>query len=111
MSDRLDFHNGRRRFLGHMVLAATPWLQVLCAEAAETPHLAADDASAKALGYTDDASKISAKAEPAFKAGSHCASCQLFQAAQAKGGYAPCAVFPGKLVSQNGWCRSSMAKA
>ena len=81
------------------------------AQAAELPHLDPADPVAKALAYTESASKVDAKAEPLFKAGRHCGNCKLFQAAQAKGDYAPCLIFPGKSVNTNGWCRAWVAKA
>lgn len=102
----------RRQLLTYVALgsAALPLWGLAPAEAADLPHLTVDDPTAKAMGYVEDAAKA-AKIESTFKAGSHCANCQLFQAAQAKGGYAPCPLFPGKQVSQNGWCRSWVAKS
>jgi High potential iron-sulfur protein len=80
------------------------------AQAAELPRLDPADPAAKALAYTESASKLDVKAEPLFKAGNHCGNCKLFQAAQAKGDYAPCLIFPGKSVNTNGWCRVWAAK-
>jgi hypothetical protein len=77
---------------------------------AELPHLDPADPAAKALAYTEDASKVDAKLETVFKAGNRCANCNFFQTAQAKGAYAPCLIFPGKSVNTNGWCRSWVAK-
>ncbi|HVT36799.1 MAG TPA: high-potential iron-sulfur protein [Nevskiaceae bacterium] len=79
--------------------------------AAAAPKLSVDDPTAKALGYTEDASKIDASKEATYKKGSACASCALFQAAQAAGGYAPCGAFGGKQVNAKGWCRAYAAKA
>lgn len=112
MSRNSDINLSRRQLLGYVALgsAALPLWHIPVAVAGDLPHLAADDPSAKALGYAEDAAKLTAKAEPTFKTGSHCANCQLYQAAQAKSGYAPCPLFPGKQVSQNGWCRSWTAK-
>lgn len=78
--------------------------------AAGLPHLTADDPAGKALGYTENAGKIDPAKESAFKKGSKCQTCALYQAAQAQGGYAPCAAFPGKAVNANGWCRAYAAK-
>jgi hypothetical protein len=83
-----------------------PLLRLAPANAAELPHLAVDDASAKALGYTENASKLDAKAEPSFKPGSHCGACALFQGRAGQEAYAGCAAFPGKAVNKNGWCRA-----
>jgi anaerobic selenocysteine-containing dehydrogenase len=104
----------RRNFLKLVAgtAVALPFGYSLLAHAdAAMPHLAPDDPSAKALGYTENAAKIDAAKEAAYKKGSKCAGCALFQAAQAKGGYAPCAAFPGKSVNANGWCRAFAAKA
>lgn len=79
--------------------------------ATAAPHVSPDDPAAKALGYVNDASKIDGKNEHTYKAGSTCANCALFQAAQANGGYGPCSIFPGKVVNASGWCRAYSAKS
>lgn len=96
----------RRGLLTYLVLGACAFLsRRVPGQAAELPHIAPADPAARALAYTENGSKIDAKAEPLFKTGNHCGNCKLFQAAQAKGDYAPCLIFPGKSVSTNGWCR------
>ena len=101
----------RRLFLQNLALAA--------AASALLPALAADDEvaimdpaapPAKALGYVVDGGKVDSKKEPLFKAGRRCSNCASFQAAQAKGDYAPCAIFAGAGVKKNGWCRAWAAK-
>ncbi len=101
----------RRSFL--MTLAATATIGALPAQAFAqgAAKVTPDDPTAKSLGYVEDASKLDPAKEANFKKGSHCASCTLFKAAEAKNGYGPCAIFQGKLVSQNGWCRAYVAKA
>ena len=101
----------RRRFLSRIALgaAALPLLRLAPAQAADLPHLSVDDPTAKALGYTTDASKIDPKKETAFKAGSHCATCALFTA-PASGDWGACGAFSGKSVDQGGWCRAYAAK-
>lgn len=103
----------RRQFLGtaakSLALIAGGSLLTLPALAAE--KLSPSDPTAAALHYTEDASKIDAAKTPGYKAGSHCASCALYQAAAAKGGYAPCGAFAGKLVAQGGWCAAWNAKS
>ncbi len=74
------------------------------------PHLAESDPAAKALGYVEDATKLDPAKETTYKKGSKCSGCALYQVAQAQGGYAPCAAFPGKAVNANGWCRAFAAK-
>lgn len=97
----------RRLFLQDLALAA--------AASALLPALAADDGAAimdpaappaKALGYVEDGGKVDSKKEPLFKAGRRCSNCASFQRAQAKGDYAPCAIFAGAGVRKNGWCRA-----
>lgn len=89
--------------LGVALLPLAGTLRV--ANAADAPLVAADDATAKALKYVDDASKA-AGAKP----GSKCANCTLYQGAagSAQGG---CLLFPGKSVKAAGWCSSWAAKA
>jgi hypothetical protein len=91
-------------------LAVLPALQLGSAAAADEAILSETDPTAQALGYVADASKIDSAKEAAFKAGSACHSCALYQTAQEKGGHAPCAAFPGKLVAAAGWCRAYAAK-
>jgi hypothetical protein len=102
----------RRRFL--RALAAAGMLPIVGTSdafaATALPHLSPDDATAKSLAYTEDAAKIDAAKEPAFKQGSKCSGCAQYQSAQASGGYAPCTIFPGKSVNANGWCKAFAAK-
>jgi len=109
MTDPLD---SRRRFLqGVLATAALAALPAgLPAHAADPPQLAEHDPTAKAMGYVASAGKLDPAKEPTFKKGSTCGNCALYQAAQDKGGFAPCAAFPGKVVSKAGWCRAWAAK-
>lgn len=75
------------------------------------PRLALDDPQAKALGYVEDAGKITTAKEAAYKKGSVCSGCALYEASKAEGGYAPCLAFSGKAVNSKGWCRAFAAKA
>jgi hypothetical protein len=104
----------RRRFLSLSALAAAVPASMLLgtvrAADAALPHLSPDDATAKSLGYVENSSKLDAKTEPTFKAGSACASCALFQGKPGDA-YGPCAVFAGKAVSSKGWCKSYAKKS
>lgn len=96
----------RRRFLKIAVIAVAtaPIAATLLPQssfAADLPHLDPNDATAKALAYTEDVA--TAKANPTFKANSDCANCQFFQGT-AKDAYAPCTLFAGKAVNAKGWC-------
>ncbi len=92
----------RRRFfriaaggVGTAVLAsALPSL----AFADDLPHLTPDDPTAKALNYTEDASKAPAP----HQAGQNCANCNFFKGDAAA--YGPCQLFAGKAVNAKGWC-------
>jgi hypothetical protein len=106
MSQVID--ESRRRLLKKLTLgvALIPvvGIPLRVVTAAELPLLSADDPTAKALKYVSDASKA-----PDAKAGSKCATCQLYQGAadSTQGG---CLLFPGKAVKANGWCSSWTAK-
>ncbi|MBS0212699.1 MAG: high-potential iron-sulfur protein [Proteobacteria bacterium] len=81
------------------LLAALRFVQEASAEALQ--NLPLDNAQAKALAYTEDASSSK---HPGYKAGSTCTNCQFFTAATGA-----CALFKGYRVSPNGWC-SAWAK-
>ncbi len=102
----------RRKFLGFAALAAAPasLLVSRVAAAADLPHVDPADPTAKSLGYVLDASKIDAKASPTYKAGSACASCQLF-GGKVGDAFGPCGIFAGKAVSSKGWCSAYAKKA
>lgn len=68
--------------------------------AADTPLVTADDPTAKALKYVDNASKATGA-----KPGSTCANCMLYQGA-AGSTQGPCQIFVGKQVKAAGWCSS-----
>lgn len=103
----------RRRFLRIAVIGAAtaPIASMLLprvGRAADLPHLDPNDATAKALHYTEDASTATGNA--AFKAGSDCANCQFYQGGDGNA-YGPCLLFPGKDVNAKGWCASYNKKA
>ncbi|MEL7537443.1 MAG: high-potential iron-sulfur protein [Pseudomonadota bacterium] len=105
----------RRQILrsGAIAVAAVPLAAIgvrgAQAETVELPKLTADDPAAKALGYVDNVASIAEGSEATFKAGSDCANCQLYTGGDAE--YGPCSIFPGKLVSAKGWCRTWVQKA
>ena len=101
----------RRNFLALAgVTGAAVLAGVRPALAADMPHLAESDPTAKALGYTEDASKVDKTKFPAFKPGAHCSTCNFFQG-KAADAYGPCQIFPGKAVAAKGWCASHSPKA
>ena len=75
----------------------------------------------QAMQYKHDASKVK---HPMYKKGSTCFNCVQYNMCGAdktckplsadalkKADYAPCAIFPGKVVAKNGWCMSWGPKA
>jgi hypothetical protein len=107
MSNPAD-SQARRRFLklaaiGAAVAPIAATLLPRTGFAQDLPHLDPNDATAKALHYTEDAA--TAKDNPTFKPGSDCANCQFFQG-KAGDEYGPCLLFPGKAVHAKGWCAS-----
>lgn len=107
MSQQFD----RRQFLkvaAGSAAAAVAGGTLFAGTADAQQKLTPDDATAKALGYVEDATKTSSASH---KAGTHCGSCALYQTTAAKDGYAPCGAFGGKLVAEKGWCMAWAPKA
>jgi hypothetical protein len=76
----------------------------------ELPHLTEADATAVALGYREDASKVEDAKFATHKAGQLCSNCRFFQGTE-KTAWAGCQLFPGKAVAAKGWCSGYNAKA
>jgi anaerobic selenocysteine-containing dehydrogenase len=101
----------RRRFLSIAVVAAAAPLALrslsaeAAAPAAALPKLALTDATAKALGYAEDATKVK---HAVYKVGSSCANCNFFKGASGAAS-GPCTLFPKNSVVSKGWC-SAWAK-
>ena len=99
----------RRRFIriGVAGLAAVPFAGVLVSrEAVAADALSESDPTAKALNYSTDAAKATARTDKT----AICSTCNFFtgKAGAADG---PCSVFGGKLVSAKGWCSAWAKKA
>ncbi|HMD58317.1 MAG TPA: high-potential iron-sulfur protein [Steroidobacteraceae bacterium] len=90
------------------LLAANP-AQRSVADAGAPPHLSATDSMAVALAYHEDSSTVDAKAFPSYKPEQKCSNCLQLQG-KAGDPWRPCNLFPGKLVSANGWCKVYMKK-
>jgi hypothetical protein len=104
----------RRRFLAQsavtvaaVTLALNATAQKAAPAAAKLPKLPLDNAQAKALAYTDNAASVK---HPSFKAGSHCANCNLYKGAKGDA-YGPCQIFPQHSVAAKGWCSAWVKKA
>jgi len=79
------------------------------APAAALPHVAASDPMALALAYVESAKSVDAKKFPNYKPEQKCSNCL-----QGKGkegdAWVGCALFPGKLVNAQGWCKAYVVK-
>lgn len=102
----------RRQFLSTLAVAVAAGTVVAHSGSARAqdalPLLSEDDPTAKALGYVDDVAKVPA-GEPLFKPGQNCANC-LHYKAEPTAAVAPCALFPGKAVPANAWCKAWAAR-
>lgn len=95
----------RRKFIQLSAVAAAGVLvhPGRSARAGDMPKLAEDDPMAVGMKYTHDASTVdpASRANPAEV--QNCANCALAQG-EAKDGWLPCQIFPGKVVNADGWC-------
>ena len=66
------------------------------------PKLKESEPEAKQHAYVENAVKVDVKNFPDFKDTQKCGSCQLYEDREKSWG--TCALFPGKLVSEPGWC-------
>ncbi|HET8942586.1 MAG TPA: high-potential iron-sulfur protein [Rudaea sp.] len=104
----------RRRFfaLAGTAVGTAAALSVLprYVHAEELPHLSVDtDATAKALGYVEDATKVDKAKYATYKVGEDCSNCNFYQGGPT--GYGPCQLYPGKSVHAKGWCSGYAKKA
>ena len=100
MSDPAE-SQARRRFLKIAVVGAA----VAPVAAVLLPRIARADDMAHL-----DPNDPTAKGNPAYKAGSACSTCNFFKG-HSELAYAPCDLFPNKVVSAKGWCASWTQKA
>lgn len=100
----------RRQFIIQISTVSAAAGTAQLASAAGEPMVAADDATAKALGYFADATKADKVKYPKYAAGQACTNCSLYQgkATDAAGG---CPLFAGKQVAGKGWCSAWVKKA
>ena len=90
-------------------VAAVPAAAAPAPAIGSLPMVAADDATAVALGYSPDATKVDKAKYVQHVEGTKCGNCSLFQgtAGNPSGG---CPLFPGKQVSSGGWCSAYVKK-
>jgi hypothetical protein len=82
--------------------AALPWRR---ARGAEPQRLDVKDPAAVALQYVEHVAQVDTKKLSGYVPGSSCENCLQLQGS-AGNNYRPCGLFPGKLVSVSGWCKS-----
>lgn len=102
----------RRQFIQLSAVAAAGCLLRTgpAAQAQGLPRLSEDDAMARAMSYTHDASTVDPATRNNPAADQSCANCGLIQGDEAAE-WRPCQIFPGKLVNNNGWCQVWAPKA
>lgn len=69
------------------------------------PHLDPREPLAASLGYVHDARTIDPARAPTYKPGQLCSNCSQLQGAP-DAAWRPCALFPNRLVSAEGWCQA-----
>ena len=97
----------RRDFLKRALTSAAviPALGGTGARADSLTPLDPADPTAQALGFSVDASKVAASANPTLKSGHHCGVCAQYQGRPADKS-AGCSIYPGHSVPAKGWCRA-----
>ena len=103
----------RREFVIQSATAVAAGAAVIVAPIAfaqKPPMLDPKDATAAALGYVVDATKVDKTKFPKFDTTQNCANCAIFQG-KAGDAAAGCPLFPGKQVSAKAWCSAWVKKA
>lgn len=84
-------------------IAGIPLLVSSTTSAQDLVELSEEDPTAVALGYKALASEVDTTTYPNFTDEQLCSNCSLYQGAQGEA-VGPCAIFPGKSVTADGWC-------
>jgi hypothetical protein len=100
----------RRQFVITLLPASAAMLALTRSAQAQAARIEETDATALAVGYKNDATKVDAKKFTTFAAGRVCSGCQLFQG-KPTDAWAPCAIVGGKQVNAKGWCSAWIKKA
>ena len=109
-------NSSRRVFVIHSATAVAAGAALAVAplafaqKPAALPMVDAKDATAIALGYAADTTKVDKTKFPKHEAAQNCGNCAIFQgkASDAAGG---CPLFAGKQVATKGWCSAWAKKA
>jgi hypothetical protein len=73
------------------------------------PHVLATDPLAVALSYHESAKSVEAAKFPMYKPEQKCSNCLQLKGTEGDA-WRPCNLFPGKLVSAEGWCKVYIKK-
>lgn len=77
---------------------------------ADSPKVSDTDATAQALGYKSDATKVDKAKYAKYAVGQVCGNCTFYQGKPGDA-FAPCPMFGGKQVAGKGWCSAYSKKA
>ena len=77
---------------------------------ADEARVAESDSTARALGYSTDATKVDKAKYAKYTAGQVCSNCTFYQG-KSNDAFAPCPMFGGKQVAAKGWCSAYNKKA
>src|SRR5215475_865117 len=94
----------KRALLGGALIPVLSVIETKTWAAANLTPLDPNDATAKALAFTNDASKVDAKAHPTYKPEQKCGNCLQYQG-KATDATAGCNIFPSHSVPASGWCQ------
>ena len=98
-----DFSRSRRDMLrgsavGLAVLAGATLIPATRLHATSLPKVSEDDSTAQALKYRHNAQESERPS-----ADQHCGNCRYYKGTESDE-WAPCDLFPGKVVNGDGWC-------
>jgi hypothetical protein len=80
--------------------------------AAAMPHVGAGDPTAVALAYVENVQGLDPKKTPNYKPGATCGNCLQSKGKGNDGdAWIGCTLFPGKVVSAQGWCKAYVARS
>ncbi|KFX67267.1 high-potential iron-sulfur protein [Paraburkholderia fungorum] len=77
---------------------------------ADSPKMSDADATAQALGYKSNATKVDKAKYAKYASGQICGNCTFYQG-KTGDAFAPCPMFGGKQVAGKGWCSAYSKKA
>ena len=96
--------------------AATGAMPAVAADAAKggaaLPHVGVGEPTAMALAYVENTQGLDPKKEPTYKPGAKCSNCLQSKGKGNDGdAWIGCTLFPGKMVSAQGWCKAYVVRS